>query len=178
MQLEKIQFRRMLYPPGHLLGCAQDATVLYKSIWILLVCKYGLGEILYPNLFAGSDVITQSWRHCYYSLPYRSKMATQVFFPPCANNKCWNIPQQGGLSGGCVTTMQRVPLVLISPRLARNQMTEGRENHLLPYLCLKLNRKWGLKFWVTFCDMVIFLRLRIWVEHYYRKEWRWRFFVV
>ena len=45
------------------------------------------------------------------------------------------------MSGGCVATMQRVLLVLISPRLARNQMTEGKENHLLPYLCLRLNRK-------------------------------------
>ena len=105
------------------------------------------------NLFAGSDVITQLWRHCYCSLPERSKLSTQVYFPPCTNNKCWNIPQQGSLSGGCVATMQRVPMVLISPRLARNQMTEGRENHLLPYLCLKLNRKWGLKFWVTFRDL-------------------------
>ena len=73
MRLEKIQFRRMLYPPGHLLGCAQDATVPDKSVWILLVCKYGLGEILYPNLFAGSDFALL------FLLPQVSQLTTEQF---------------------------------------------------------------------------------------------------
>ena len=73
MWLEKIQFRGMLYPPGHLLGFAQDATVADKSIWVLLVSEYRIGELLYPNLFAGSDFAFL------FLLPQVSQLTTEQF---------------------------------------------------------------------------------------------------